>query len=54
MMTFAIITASIVTNVIVSDANFVAINYPTAVRIDALWPVPGIGWHYDGSAFTRP
>jgi hypothetical protein len=52
-MTYALIQdgTGVVANIIVTDANFVAIHYPKAVRIDNLEPVPCIGWRYVDGAF---
>lgn len=44
----AIIENGIVANVIVAD------EWPGGVRIEHLDPRPGIGWAYDGEAFTSP
>ncbi len=51
---YAIHADGVVRNVIVADANFVAIYCPGAVRIDNLTPVPGIGWSYVGGVFSAP
>ena len=44
----AIVESGVVVNCIVAD------EWPGGVRIEHLDPRPGIGWAYDGQAFTAP
>ena len=43
-----------VSNIIVADANFIALHYPGAIRIDTLMPMPGIGWRHSNGSFIAP
>ena len=45
---FAIIESGVVANVIVAD------EWPDGINITDIKPRPGIGWSYDGEAFTPP
>lgn len=54
-MTYAIISNSFVVNIIVVDNHNQLSQYPqpydSAIEIDALPIIPGVGWIYDGSNF---
>lgn len=57
-MVYAQIKDSIVRNVIVLDdvtlAPLFDDSFDAIVRIDNLFPSPGIGWSYDGNTFSPP
>jgi hypothetical protein len=52
--TFAIVTSGVVTQVVTGLPSTISTQYPGAIRIDTLTPVPGVGWTYDGSTFAPP
>jgi|GEM_PF-3517146 len=52
--TFAIVTSGVVTQVVTGLASKVLAQYPGAIRIDTLNPMPAVGWTYDGTTFTAP
>lgn len=54
MSEYAVISNSIVTDVLVADQSFIDSYYPGSPQIDGLDPQPGIGWGYDGTNFTPP
>jgi hypothetical protein len=51
---FAVVTSGVVTQVVTGLPSKISEQYPGAVRIDNLNPMPGVGWTYDGSTFTPP
>jgi hypothetical protein len=53
-MIFAIIENDKIINTIVADQSFIDEHYPNAVNIDAVDPMPGIGWDYVGGEFIAP
>ena len=53
-MTFAIISNFKITNAIEADQSWITKNLPAAIRIDNLFPVPGIGWAWTGLKFIAP
>jgi hypothetical protein len=52
--TFAVVAVGIVAQVVTGLPSKISAQYPGAIRIDTLNPMPGIGWTYDGSTFTAP
>jgi hypothetical protein len=52
--TFAVVTSGVVTQVVTGLPAKISAQYPGAIRIDNLNPMPGVGWTYDGSTFTAP
>lgn len=56
-MTYALIQANQVDNIIAADASFAAFiapRYQYVVQIDAISPRPDMGWSYDGESFSPP
>lgn len=54
MAIYAIITNGVVSNCLdSSDPNFIT-EFPGAIRVDQLNPVPGIGYTYANGTFTAP
>jgi hypothetical protein len=51
---FAVVTSGVVTQVVTGLPSKISLQYPGAIRIDNLNPMPGVGWTYDGSTFTPP
>ncbi len=51
---YALIENGTVVNVIVADDEFVSTHHPSAIRVDALIPTPGIGWTYADGGFQAP
>ena len=51
---FAVVTSGVVTQVVTGLPAKISAQYPGAIRIDNLNPMPGVGWTYDGSTFTAP
>jgi hypothetical protein len=52
--TFAVVAGGIVAQVVTGLPSKISAQYPGAIRIDNLNPMPGVGWTYDGSTFTAP
>jgi hypothetical protein len=52
--TFAIVTAGTVAQVVTVLPSKIGVQYPGAIRIDNLNPMPVVGWTYDGSTFAPP
>ena len=52
--TFGIVTAGTVTQVVTGLPSKIGVQYPGAIRIDTLNPMPGVVWTYDGSTFAPP
>jgi hypothetical protein len=57
MQVWAVIVSGVVINVVTAVEETALIGAPegaSAVRIDTVSPVPGIGWSYDGEDFAEP
>lgn len=55
MATYALLApGGTVINIIVAEPYFVEAHYPSAVEIDSVDPMPGIGWRYAMGEFTAP
>lgn len=52
--TFAIVTSGVVTQVVTGLPATISAEYPGAIRIDTIKPMPAVGWTYDGTTFTAP
>jgi hypothetical protein len=52
--TFAVVASGAVTRVVTGLPATISAQYPGAIRIDKLNPVPDVGWTYDGTTFTAP
>jgi hypothetical protein len=52
--TFAIVALGVVTQVVTGLPSTISTQYPGAIRIDNLNPMPCIGWTYYGSTFAPP
>lgn len=51
-MIWAILTGSVITNIIIADEEFVTEYYPAQAM--PLPPNAGIGWRWNGSTFDPP
>jgi hypothetical protein len=52
--TFAVVTGGVVTQVVTGLPATISEQYPGAIRIDTIKPMPAVGWTYDGTTFTAP
>jgi len=52
--TFAIVSAGTVAQVVTGLPSKIGVQYPGAIRIDNLNPMPEVGWTHDGSTFAPP
>ena len=52
--TFAVVAAGVVTQIVSGLPSKIGVQYPGAIRIDNLSPMPELGWSYDGNTFTAP
>lgn len=56
--TYAVIGRDRVTvsNIVIADQDFIDANYPGAVMIDGISPLPGIGWRWNpvSKTFSKP
>jgi hypothetical protein len=51
---FAVVKSGVVNQVVTGLPAKISAQYPSAIRIDNLAPVPAVGWTYDGSTFAPP
>jgi hypothetical protein len=54
MKIYAIVENGFIVNTIIWNGTSEYAHNGTAVEIDSLYPIPGIGWTYDGSTFINP